>query len=129
MEPPLESPAEEVTRLRDSLNDLRGIMALPAVWTGGEPPRIVSTSLDALLGIANELEERLAQRTRELAIANETLRESERSSRLVIDSIPGPVALLTAAGEVEFANRQILEYTGQTAGGAETMGNERHRSP
>ena len=55
VEPPLESPAEEVTRLRDSLNDLRGIMALPAVWTGGEPPRIVSTSLDALLGIANEL--------------------------------------------------------------------------
>ena len=113
MEPPLESPADEITRLRDSLNDLRGIMALPALWTGGEPPRIVSTSLDALLGIANELEERLAQRTRELAIANETLRESERSSRLVIDSIPGPVALLTAAGEVEFANRQILEYTGQ----------------
>ena len=114
MEPPLESPAEEVTRLRDSLNDLRGIMALPAVWTGGEPPRIVSTSLDALLGIANELEERLAQRTRELAIANEALRESERSSRLVVDSIPGLVALLTAAGEVEFANRQIVEYTGQT---------------
>ena len=113
MERSHESPAEEVTRLRDSLNDLRGIMALPAVWTGGEPPRIVSTSLDALLGIANELEERLAQRTRELAIANETLRESERSSRLVVDSIPGPVALLTAAGEVEFANRQILEYTGQ----------------
>ena len=113
MEPPLESPADEITRLRDSLNDLRGIMALPAAWTGGEPPRIVSTSLDALLGIANELEERLAQRTRELSIANETLRESERSSRLIIDSIPGPVALLTAAGEVEFANRQILEYTGQ----------------
>ncbi len=66
MEPPLESPADEITRLRDSLNDLRGIMALPAAWTGGEPPRIVSTSLDALLGIANELEERLAQRTREL---------------------------------------------------------------
>ena len=111
--PSHESPAEEVTRLRDSLNDLRGIMALPAVWTGGEPPPIVSTSLDALLDIANELEERLAQRTRQLAIADETLRESERSSRLVVDSIPGPVALLTAAGEVEFANRQILEYTGQ----------------
>ena len=129
MEPPPESPAEEVTRLRDSLNDLRGIMALPALWTGGEPPRTVSTSLDALLGIANELEERVAQRTRELAIANEALRESERNSRLVVDSIPGLVALLTAAGEVEFVNRQILEYTGQTAGGAETMGNERHRSP
>ena len=114
MESSLESPAEEVTRLRDSLNDLRGIMALPALWTGGEPPRIVSTSLDALFGIANELEERVAQRTRELAMANEARRESERNSRLIIDSIPGLVALLTAAGEVEFVNHQILEYTGRT---------------
>ena len=114
MEPPLESPAEQVTRLRDALNDLCGIMALPAVWTGGEPPRSVSASLDALFGIANELDERVAQRTREVAIAKEALRESERNSLLVIDSIPGLVALLTAAGEVEFVNRQILEYTGQT---------------
>ena len=114
MAPPLESPAEEVTRLRDSLNDLRGIMALPALWMGGEPPRIVNTSLDALLGIADDLETRVAQRTHELVIANEALGESERNSRLVVDSIPGLVALLTAAGEVEFANRQILEYTGTT---------------
>ena len=109
MEPP---PADEVTRLRGSLNDLRGIMALPALTA--------ASRLDCehvarqLLGIANELEERVAQRTRELAIANAALRESEQNSRLVIDNIPGLVALLTAAGEVEFANRQILEYTGQT---------------
>ena len=114
MEPPLESSAAEVTRLRDSLNDLRRIMALPALWTDGEPPRIVSTSLDALLGIANELEERVAQRTRELVVAQEELGESEHNSRLIVDSIPGLVALLTAAGEVQFVNRQIVEYTGQT---------------
>ena len=90
MEPPLESPAEEVARLRDSLNDLRGIVALPALWTGGEPPRIVSASLDALVGIANELEERVAQRTRELAIAKEALRESERNSRLLVRQHSGP---------------------------------------
>ena len=42
------------------------------------------------------------------------VRESERHSRLLVDSIPGLVALLTAVGEVEFANRQILEYTGKT---------------
>ena len=114
MAPLLQSSAEEVTRLRGSLNDLRGIMALPAVWTGGEPPRIVSTSIEALQSIANRLEERVAQRTRELAKADEALAESERNSRLVIDSIPGLVALLTAAGEVQFVNRQILEYTGQT---------------
>ena len=114
MEPPLEYPAEDVTRLRDSLNELRLTLALPAQWTGGEPPRIVSTSLDALLGIATELEERVAQRTRALGMALEALDESERNSRLLVDNIPGLVALLTAAGEVQFINRQIVEYTGQT---------------
>lgn len=57
VEPPLESPADEVTRLRDALNELRGIMARPALWSGGEPPRIVNPSLDTLSGIANEVEE------------------------------------------------------------------------
>ena len=42
------------------------------------------------------------------------VRESERDSRLLIDSIPGLVALLTPGGEVEFVNRQIVEYTGRT---------------
>jgi PAS domain S-box-containing protein len=114
VEPLLESPSEEVTRLRDSLNDLYGILALPALWADGEPPPIVSTSLDALLGIAKELEERVAQRTRELAIANKALRESERGSRLIVDSIPGLVAVFTPAGELEFVNRQVLEYFGRT---------------
>ena len=44
------SSAEEVTRLRDCLNNLVSITALPDFWTDGEPPHIVSTLLDALLG-------------------------------------------------------------------------------
>jgi len=52
--------------------------------------------------------------TTERGFAEEALRESERKSRLVVDSIPGLVALLTADGKVEFVNRQILEYTGRT---------------
>ena len=63
---------------------------------------------------AQELDERVAQRTRELALANEALRESECESRLVVDGIPGLVALLTADGQVLFVNRQILDYTGRT---------------
>ena len=46
-------------------------------------------------------------------VAQLLLRESERSSRLLVDNIPGLVALLTASGEVEFVNRQIHEYTGR----------------
>jgi PAS domain S-box-containing protein len=114
VESPLESPAEEVTRLRDALYELRGLMARPALWTDGGPPPVVNTSLDALLSIANAVAERVAQCTRELAVANEALRDGEHSSRLIIDNIPGLVALLTPTGAVEFANHQILEYTGQT---------------
>jgi PAS domain S-box-containing protein len=250
MEAPLESAADEATRLRGCLNDLLSIMALPALWTGGEPRRIVSTLLDTLLrtldldlafvrfndpdggppvemvraaesltgtGLTRELtkaidsspgsgppkwppqarlfiggvdlsvmsaglglhgeigvvvagsqkphfpaetdrlllevaanqaalglqqarllgeqkrlssalDERVARRTSELAAANEllnhevaerrrteeALRESERDSRLIVDNIPGLVALLTATGDVEVVNRQVFEYFGQT---------------
>jgi hypothetical protein len=44
------SSAEEVTRLRDCLNDLASITALSALWTDSEPRHIVSTLADALLG-------------------------------------------------------------------------------
>src|SRR5262245_385061 len=40
--------------------------------------------------------------------------ERERESRLIMDAIPGMVALLTATGELEVLNRQMLEYFGQT---------------
>ena len=50
----------------------------------------------------------------EITRLREALRESERSSRVLVDSIPGLVALLTAEGQVQFVNRQIVEYTGQT---------------
>ena len=38
---------DEVARLRGCLNDLVGITALPALWSGAEPPRVVGTLLDA----------------------------------------------------------------------------------
>src|SRR4029077_18845356 len=40
---------------------------------------------------------------------------SPTSLRLIVDSIPGFVSTLNAAGEVELQNRQVLEYTGKTA--------------
>jgi PAS domain S-box-containing protein len=50
----------------------------------------------------------------DLKRAEETSRESERYSRLIVDSIPGMVATFTPGGEVEFVNNQILEYFGRT---------------
>lgn len=40
--------------------------------------------------------------------------ESERDLRSTIDGIPGLVVVLTASGEIEVVNRQVLEYFGQT---------------
>ncbi len=232
----LETPAEEVARLRRCLNDLISVVALPALWAGGEREQIASTLSDALAGmlrlafvfvclndagsgrpmevmraaemlqgavgtqeiaealresmgdaplkwpararmavggeefsiasarlgingeigmlvvgarrtefpaqterlvldvaanqaviglqqahllseqkrVARELDERVAQRTNQLAAANEQLRKREYDSRLIVDNIPGLVALLSTNGVIEVVNRQLLEYFGQT---------------
>src|SRR6266567_4569859 len=40
--------------------------------------------------------------------------ESEERFRLIVDTIPGFVCTLNAAGEIELLNRQVLEYFGRT---------------
>ena len=51
METQPERPAEEIRRLRRCINDLVSVLALPAVWSGGDPTQIVRTVLDVLLGM------------------------------------------------------------------------------
>ena len=77
--------------------------------------------------VGRELDQRVAQRTAELAALNqelireiaerrrveEALRASEQNSRLIVDSIPAGVAVLKPDGGVETLNRQILEYFGK----------------
>src|SRR6266404_2005363 len=46
--------------------------------------------------------------------AKEALHASEESFRLIVDSIPGLVATMTAQGELEFANQRWLDYHGKT---------------
>jgi hypothetical protein len=78
--------------------------------------------------VARELDRRVVQRTAELAAANEVLAKevaerrraeealdaSEHNLRLIFDSIPGLVALMTPAGEIELVNPQLVEYCGRT---------------
>jgi len=52
----------------------------------------------------------LEDRTR----AEEALRASEQSFRLIVDTIPGLIAVMTPEGEVEHVNRQVLDYFGRT---------------
>src|SRR5262249_8501926 len=56
----------------------------------------------------------LAANQAAMALRTIARREARHDSRSVIDNVPGLVALLSAGGEVEFANRLLLEYTGQT---------------
>jgi PAS domain S-box-containing protein len=49
----------------------------------------------------------------ESKVAEQALRERERESRLIADTIPGLVAMLTPSGEVESVNHQLVEYCGQ----------------
>ena len=49
MEVQFEDPAQEIKRLRRCINDLTGLLALPAIWRGSEPPQIVQTLVDVLL--------------------------------------------------------------------------------
>src|SRR6266853_280410 len=108
---------------RDTEALLLGIAANQAL-TGLQQARLLTEQKR----VADELDKRVAQRTAELAAANEVLRKevaerrraeealaaSEESLRLIVDSIPGLVALLTPAGEVELVNPQLVEYTGRT---------------
>jgi formate hydrogenlyase transcriptional activator len=43
--------SEEIQRLRDCINDLVSLMALPALWSGREPPEVVGILLDVLLSV------------------------------------------------------------------------------
>ena len=64
--------------------------------------------------IASELDQRVAQKTRELAAANAQLQEKESEARLIVDNIPGLIALMSPTGDLEMGNRRLLEYFGQT---------------
>ncbi len=46
--------------------------------------------------------------------AEDALRDSEQSFRLIVDGIDGLVAVITSAGEVQVVNRQVLDYFGKT---------------
>ncbi len=45
--------------------------------------------------------------------AEDALRESDRRARLIVDSIPGLIAVFSANGELELVNHQTVEYFGR----------------
>jgi PAS domain S-box-containing protein len=72
--------------------------AVPVQDSSGNLLRLVGTSIDI----------------EDLKRAEQAQRESEQSFRLIVDGIAGLVATMSAGGEVELVNRQVLEYFGKT---------------
>ena len=46
-----EDPSDEIRRLRRCINDLLGVLALPAIWVGTDPAQIVRALIDVLIGV------------------------------------------------------------------------------
>ena len=97
---PFESHADDLARLRSSVNDLDGRTALE---------RVVQR-LSELVADNEALRKQLAERVS----AQEARPGIESQSSLIVNSIPGLVATLTPAGEVELVNDQVLQYCGGT---------------
>jgi PAS domain S-box-containing protein len=108
---------------RETEGLLLGIAANQAL-TGLQQARLLTEQKR----VSEELDQSVAERTAELAVANQVLRKevaerrraeqalaaSERNLRLMVYSIPGLVSLLTPAGEVEVVNPQLVGYCGRT---------------
>jgi PAS domain S-box-containing protein len=76
---------------------------------------------------AAELDDRVAQRTREVAVVSKklkkevaerrrveaNLREVQREPQLILDTIPGLVAVLAQSGEPELLNQRMIDYFGK----------------
>ena len=86
---------------------------------------VLSLNEARLLGeqkrLANELDQRFAQRTAELAAANEQLRESELNLRQMTETIPEMLWSATPDGAIDYCNTRLLDYSGFSA--HEIMGN------
>jgi PAS domain S-box-containing protein len=79
--------------------------------------------------IGKELDQLVAERTRELAEANEALRQelvverqrteaarraSDQDSRVIVASMPGMVSILTPTGGIDAVNDEVIQYCGRT---------------
>jgi PAS domain S-box-containing protein len=116
---PANSPAAEIAKLRGRLDDLLSAVARPGLWADGAPPDDVRAFLEAM----PEVIERITQETTALAAANalstkegaerRRAEDPPRDSRVILDTIPGLVAILTPTGAVDVVNHELVEYCGQ----------------
>ena len=94
------SPYEDVYRLRRADGQYRWIQSV------GEPFLDSEGRVIHWYGLVTDIDDRKR--------AEDALRESELNFRLIVDTIPALVCTMTAKGEVELVNQQVLDYFGKT---------------
>jgi PAS domain S-box-containing protein len=62
----------------------------------------------------DELELRVRERTAELEKSNLEILERERQLRLLTEAIPQQIWRANAAGEIEYCNRDLIDFTGES---------------
>jgi hypothetical protein len=72
-------------------------------------------SENAIRSARDRLEIRVEERTAELELSNEEIKERERQLRLLTEIIPQQIWRTDAAGAIEYGNRDLLEYLGKDA--------------
>jgi PAS domain S-box-containing protein len=91
--------------------------------------RVQMSPMSEQTRIGQQLDPLVAERTRELAAANEALKQelvverqrteaarraSDHDSRVIVNSMPGMVAILTPTGGIDAVNDELVEYSGRT---------------
>src|SRR6185295_10658569 len=71
---------------------------------------LTENTLESLASIADGIAQGIERKR-----AEDALRSSEQSLRVTLDTIDGQVTTVSPSGELEFANRRFLEYTGNTS--------------
>jgi PAS domain S-box-containing protein len=66
--------------------------------------------------VTRELDQRVTQRTKELAASEQKLGESELNLRRMTETIPQMLWSATPQGVVDYCNARVLDYTGFSAG-------------
>jgi PAS domain S-box-containing protein len=112
-----DANAEEVKRLQRCINDLLGLLTLPAPWTGGDSSQVARTLLDALFGMLRSDFAYMRLRdmddgfTREMARLDPSLEQmieagkigADLAGSLGEDSAQWPASTRVRIGNTEFA--------------------------
>ncbi len=102
---------------RDFQSDYRIVLpdgSVRHIHNIGHPVLNESDQITAFVGTTTEVTEQIEART-ELEQASAALRASEQQLRLMVDSIPGLVCVMTATGKLDVVNQTFLDYAGKTA--------------